>query len=343
MERQMPNDTRSVAPMAAGRALHLNVRHLEVFWAIMRSGNQHEAARLLGLSQPAVSKVLRYTEDRIGVPLFRRIKGRLQPTHEAEVFFRAVDDIFSRLDAAERLARDLQRRLTGQVTLTTIAAFNASLVPGALGAFLRSQPLVRAGLKVLTPAEVVERVANSQADLGLTFGPVDPALVDTHLLCTVPVVCAVPIAHRLARRVWLTPSDLDGERLITASERPPWGKMIEEAFAAAGIKPLIAVECTQPDLAFAMAEAGVGIAIVPSIPVRADTTMAVSVCLFQPAISVPIVAVTHSGRPAPQSIETLISQLRLTTQTMQWPEHLLGRQLSTAERLIQEPAPLPAV
>jgi DNA-binding transcriptional LysR family regulator len=317
----MPNNIEKTASPAVERGLHLNVRHLEVFWAVMRSGNQHEAARLLGLSQPAISKVLRYTEDRIGVPLFRRIKGRLQPTQEGEIFFRAVDDIFSRLDAAERLARDLQRRLTGQVTLTTIAAFNAALVPRALGAFLRSQPLVRAGVKVLTPAEVVDRVANSQADLGLTFGPVDPTLVNTHTLCIVPVICAMPQGHRLADRTRLTAIDLEGERLISASERPIWGKMIEAAFATAGVRLSIAVECTQPDLALSMAEAGAGIAIVPSIPVRDDTTMSIHVCPFHPLVSIPLVAVTRAGRALPQSIELLLHHLQRMVRQVRWAEN----------------------
>ncbi|WP_216851243.1 hypothetical protein, partial [Acidisphaera sp. L21] len=68
-------------------------------------------------------------------------------------------------------------------------------------------------------------------------------------------------------------------------------------------------------------EAGAGIAIVPSIPVRNDTTMALHVCRFNPALFVPIVAVTHAGRPVSQSIELLIHQLRLTTRDMRWPEH----------------------
>src|SRR6185369_4109497 len=105
----------------------------------------HEAARLLGLSQPAISKMLRQAEDRIGFPLFQRIRGRLHATPEAHIFFRAVDDIFGRLDTAGRLARDLQRRLTGRITLTTISAFNAALVPAALAEFLRSNPLVNVG------------------------------------------------------------------------------------------------------------------------------------------------------------------------------------------------------
>ena len=301
------------------RAMHVNVRHLEVFWTVMRSGNQHEAARILNLSQPAISKIIRYTEDRMGVLLFRRIKGRLHPTPEGQVFFRSVDEIFSRLDATERLARDLQRRLTGQVTLTTSAAFATALVPHALGAFMRSHPMVRAGVKVLTPAAVVERVANAEADIGLTFGPVDPALVTAHTLCTVPVVCGVPTGHDLASRPYLTAADLDGERLITATERPIWGKLIEDEFASAGVQPNIAVECTQPDLAFAMAEAGAGIAVVPPAPIRPETAMALTLCQFQPAIPIPVMVLTHAVRPLPLSVEALIEQLRKSAPLCRWP------------------------
>jgi DNA-binding transcriptional LysR family regulator len=309
--------------LALGRAAHLNVRHLEVFWATMRSGNQHEAARMLGMSQPAISKVLRYTEDRIGVPLFRRIKGRLQPTPEAEVFFRAVDEIFGRLESAERLARDLQRKLAGRISLATIAAFNAVLVPEALGGFLRTHTLIKAGLKVLTPAQVVERVAHAEADLGLTFGPVDLATVDVHVLCTVPVVCAVPTRHRLAGRSSLTAKDLDGERLITATERPLWGKIIEDAFTAAGARAEVAVECTQSDLAFAMAEQSAGIAVVPAIPLRPDQAAAVAVRAFRPTIPIPVVAVTHAGRPVSHAVAALVTHLRKAAERVGWTAPLV--------------------
>jgi DNA-binding transcriptional LysR family regulator len=285
----MNTELRKAVIPAHRRAMHVNVRHLEVFWAVMRSGNQHEAARILNLSQPAISKIIRYTEDRMGVLLFRRIKGRLHPTPEGQVFFRSVDEIFSRLDATERLARDLQRRLTGQVTLTTSAAFATALVPHALGAFMRSHPMVRAGVKVLTPAAVVERVAN------------------------------VPTGHDLASRPYLTAADLDGERLITATERPIWGKLIEDEFASAGVQPNIAVECTQPDLAFAMAEAGAGIAVVPPAPIRPETAMALTVCQFQPAIPIPVMVLTHAVRPLPLSVEALIEQLRKSASLCRWP------------------------
>jgi DNA-binding transcriptional LysR family regulator len=114
----------------------------KIFWAVMRSGNQHEAARRLGLSQPAVSKLLRYVEHQIGFPLFDRIKGRLHPTPEAHVFYTAIDGTFGRLEAAGRLARDLRRRMNGRITITTSSTFNLVLLPSAIAAFRQSHGLL---------------------------------------------------------------------------------------------------------------------------------------------------------------------------------------------------------
>ncbi len=302
----------------ARRRTHMNVRHLEIFWAVMHSGSQHDAARLLGLSQPAVSKLLRYTESRIGVPLFRRSRGRLHPTPEGEVFFHAVDDIFSRLDSAERLARDLQRHLTGQLTIASIASFSTSLVPEALGAFVQRHPLLRVGLKVLTPGDVIERVANSQVDIGLTFGPVDSAIIDTHELCKVPLVCAVPFGHRLAAKTAITPADLKGERLISATERPHWAKLFEQAFATAGCSPNVTFECTQSDLAFAMAAANAGIALMPPVPISQPAQNRVAIRPFRPEIRIGVLALTQKNRPLSQTITLMIAQLRDAAGRIAW-------------------------
>jgi DNA-binding transcriptional LysR family regulator len=306
------------ADPGARRHTHMNVRHLEIFWAVMHSGSQHEAAKLLGLSQPAVSKLLRYTESRIGVPLFRRSKGRLHPTPEGEVFFQAIDDIFSRLDSAERLARDLQRHLTGRLTIASIASFSASLIPDALGAFVQRHPLLKLGLKILTPADVVDRVATGQVDVGLTFGPVDSTIVDTHELRTVPIVCAIPLGHRLAGNTSIGPADLQGERLISATERPHWAKLIEQAFAEAGCSPDVMVECTQSDLGFAMAAANAGIALMPPVPTGPPAQIRVAIRPFRPTIDVGVLAVVQKNRPLSQTVVLLIDQLRDAARRIAW-------------------------
>ena len=58
----------------------MNLRELEIFRAIMLGGSITEAANMLNVSQPAVSIALRHAEDKLGVALFLREKGRIHPT-----------------------------------------------------------------------------------------------------------------------------------------------------------------------------------------------------------------------------------------------------------------------
>ena len=62
----------------------LNLRHIEIFHAIMRTGSITAAAESLNITQPAVSAVLKHFESRLQMPLFDRVNGRLRPTLEAE-------------------------------------------------------------------------------------------------------------------------------------------------------------------------------------------------------------------------------------------------------------------
>lgn len=48
----------------------MNFRQLEVFFAMMTSGTVTEAARLLGVSQPAVTTSIQQTEKKLGITLF---------------------------------------------------------------------------------------------------------------------------------------------------------------------------------------------------------------------------------------------------------------------------------
>ena len=74
----------------------MNLRHLEVFHAIMQAGSVTGAAHLLNVTQPAVSNVLRHAEQQMKFRLFERVAGRLQPTPEARDLFPDVQEIFGR-------------------------------------------------------------------------------------------------------------------------------------------------------------------------------------------------------------------------------------------------------
>ncbi|STV86800.1 transcriptional activator protein LysR [Klebsiella michiganensis] len=70
----------------------VNLRHIEIFHAVMTTGNLTEAARMLHTSQPTVSRELARFEKVLGLTLFSRTRGRLQPTVQDYVCLKRCSD-----------------------------------------------------------------------------------------------------------------------------------------------------------------------------------------------------------------------------------------------------------
>src|SRR6187401_1859434 len=76
----------------------MNLRQLEVFQAVMQTGNMSAAARLICITPSAVSKTIAHTELQLGYKLFTRGKGTLAPTPEAMVIYTESSEIHGKLD-----------------------------------------------------------------------------------------------------------------------------------------------------------------------------------------------------------------------------------------------------
>src|SRR3546814_16410960 len=86
----------------------MNLRHMEIFRAIYHAKSVSGAARILGISQPSVSRMLHYLEYRLGYKLFRLRKGRIVPTHEAEQMISEIDGVFEAVGRVDRIASDIR-------------------------------------------------------------------------------------------------------------------------------------------------------------------------------------------------------------------------------------------
>ena len=98
----------------------LNYRQTEMLWAIVVAGSISGAARLLGISQPAVSRMLATTEKQLGLNLFERVRGRLQPTAEGHALFEEIEKTQRMMQRVNDLADALAGHGAGVLRLTSI-------------------------------------------------------------------------------------------------------------------------------------------------------------------------------------------------------------------------------
>lgn len=147
----------------------INLRHIEIFHAVYQTGSLSGAARLLGVSQPSVSKVLRHAETRLGLSLFRIVRGRLIPTDEAHELFVEASAVQDRVETLHEIARNLRRAEQGRLRISTIHSLGIKVVPDAIAAFAVRHPNVSIEVQTLHSMELAETLHARTSDLAIGY------------------------------------------------------------------------------------------------------------------------------------------------------------------------------
>nr|WP_314256849.1 LysR family transcriptional regulator [uncultured Devosia sp.] len=288
----------------------MNLRQMEVFHAIMRAGSVTGAAKLLNVTQPAVSTTLRHCEDQLRIKLFDRTGGRMRPTPEAEAIFPDIANIFQRVDTVSRVASDLAGGRLGAITVgATFAIANGPLAK-AIAEFSVQNPDVRFAVHALPTVQVVERVARREADFGFGFSPIDDPAVETEVLRSAEIACVMPASHPLAELEAITVDDLAGHPIITYAPATAIGGPVEAAFRDSQVDLVRTIQVNYSMTAFTLAGHGAGIALVEPMLFN-PAAMPHLVCRpFKPAVSVQTILIKPLGRPLLRTSRSFIQLVR---------------------------------
>lgn len=275
----------------------LTLRHIEVIRAVLQEGSVTGAARLLAVSQPALSRTLKNAESRIGMLLFERRSGRMSPTPEALTLQRDIERVYREIEAVERTSGDLRNLRGGRLSVACNPSVASTLVASVLGQMTEAAPDVRVSIQTALNYEVVELVRTRGADIGYAWEvPRQPEVVATEIGAS-RLVCLLPAGHALAARRSVSAKDLHGVPLVSFSSTLPIGFETESAFAEAGATRRIGIEVGQTFVAASLVRAGAGIAIVDQLSIRALADDLVVRPLL-PKRAVRLFAITRPERPS---------------------------------------------
>jgi DNA-binding transcriptional LysR family regulator len=160
----------------------LNLRHIEVFHAVYQSGSVSGAARMLHVSQPSVSKVLRHAESRIGFQLFGIVKGRLVPTDEAHILFNETRELHARIESLNQTTKNLRRGADGHLRLAVLPSLGLEVAPVAVAKFRARYPNVSVEIQTLHNDDILRSLYERNSDLAISYdAPRHPRLAETVL------------------------------------------------------------------------------------------------------------------------------------------------------------------
>lgn len=249
----------------------INYHHLYYFYVIARAGTISKACETLLLAQSTLSAQLKLLEASLGRKLFERKKQRLFLTDDGRLVLDYAESIFEMGRELQSAIRDRPR--TGRSAIQ-VGILNGT--PRAFGHALLECLLKDAGLAHVT----VQEGSLSELVTGLSQQKLDVALLDmsirsrdqgeffNHLICKIPVVLAA--SPSLARRCRKIPDDLGGVPFILPSLPSQVYHQVQDALAAWNIRPNVAAEVQDVELARRLAMAGHGVAPINAYTVAAS-------------------------------------------------------------------------
>jgi len=292
----------------------MNLRQLEAFYAIMHAGSVTAAARNLNVTQPAVSNVLKHTEQQLGFKLFERIGGRLFPTAEATNLLPDVNEIFGRVGTLNRVAQEMRDGRTGRLVIATSPTLVHAFLPRAIAQFRRHSPAVHVVIQSLPTPLVVERVARREVDMGIVYAPVADPAVDAEDLVVTEIACVVIKEHPLARKRRVSANDLDGESVISLGATTRLGVLIEDACRKTGVPaPEIGIEASSSLAACLLVSEGAGVALVDRATSLSGKFGDLAFRPFVPHSRVSVQLIYPRDRPRSRAAVQLSEQLRQIT------------------------------
>ena len=293
-------------------------RQLEAFRAIMERGTVTAAAERLGVSQPAVSKILAGLEFEIGYPLFTRIKRRLAPTSEARLLAAEVTRLYHSLDQITQVARDIRERLVGDLQIYSTPALGRAVLPDVMAGFLRHHAKAHIAFHVRSSTYVNQKMIDQQIDLGFSMMPFEhPAMIAEELSRTF-AVCVVPREHRLARRKLIRPADLRGERFVSFPLDGRMRHLIDAAFEQERIERRMEIDVYSSAEACALVARGLGVSIVEPFTARDYLRDGVAIVPFEPRIRYLFRAMRPRHREPSRLAGAFLDAVKLHLRTKGW-------------------------
>ena len=212
------------------------LRHVELIAELYDCRSILKASKRLSLTQPTVTKALRDVESTLALKLFERSNRGLEPTAYGEIFARHAKIVLAQLRHAAEELESLRAGYSGKVTVGTLLAASASILPDAIALLKKQRPGVAISVVVGTYDILMPSLLVGDLDMVLGRLPEEGrsrALVYEEFYAE-PICVVVRRGHPLARKRRVSLRDLANEAWLLPLPETALRRQIERAFVEAG-------------------------------------------------------------------------------------------------------------
>ncbi len=236
----------------------INTTYLRAFHAVATEGGFSKAARALRVSQPTLSQQVRALEDRYGVRLFERGGQRVKLTEMGRDLLVSTTRISAAVDEAELMLQGGRDVVSGHLRL---GAVGPQKIVQLMSAFRERYPDPNLNLMTAGNPDLYRALRDREIDLAVVAEPPDESEFHAVIVTDEPVIAMAAKDHPFAGRAETTLKELADQHLVLRDTGMMIRRIVENAFAAAGLEMGNHMEADGWHTHHEMVAAGLGIAI----------------------------------------------------------------------------------
>jgi DNA-binding transcriptional LysR family regulator len=275
----------------------MTLKQIEAFRAVMLAGSITGAAKMLFVSQPAVSRILADLETSIDFKLFARVNRMMVPTDEGRSLYAEIERAFTGLEELKNAAKSIRLCRRGQLRLITVPGIGSNIIAGMVAEFSRINPDVSVSIEIQASQRLFEWVISQQCDVGISALPMDNPALKIRPFARGKAFCILPKGHHLTAKKSILPKDLEGEKFISFRSDSVARRMIDAEFTKAGVERHLQTEARTINVVSALVEAGMGVSVIGPVFDINHMHHDVEIRPFSPAIYTELAFLFPASKP----------------------------------------------
>lgn len=245
----------------------LTLRQVEVVRAVMMAGTIQGAAKLLNVSAPGISRLVKHMEESLGLRLFERKAGLFIPAAEAESIFEMAHQVHRQMDNLNAAVAALRKGEDVRLSFASAPSIAQFIAARAVRGVRERFPDLFIDLNILKIEETLDYLLLDRGEfVMMSFAVENPALENV-LLARGRLVAIVPDGHPLAAKSAISAQDLAREELIGVDPNDPYGAILAKPFHEAGLTPRYAMRGRFAQTVVSLVRHGLGVAVIDEFSV----------------------------------------------------------------------------
>jgi DNA-binding transcriptional LysR family regulator len=258
----------------------MEFRHVRSFLSVAETLHFGRSARLLNLSQPALSLQVKALEEELGVQLLSRNRQGTVLTEAGKAFREDAAAALEKLEFAKRKAQWASAGKLGHIRIGFVSTAGFEIILNLMRRFRKSYPDVEFSIRNILTGPQLEMIEDGSLDVGFLRLPVEIRKgIEVTTIHREPFVAILPPGHPLSEKKEIRLRELKGNPFVMYAREyaPGFHDLLAGILSNAGVVPKVVQTAGEMPTLISLVDFGMGVSIVPASAAK-KTVSKVAVC-----------------------------------------------------------------